>query len=67
MIKFFHDLISKDKDGYLDLQYILQCNLIKKNKWIKDQIIESIKESEKIETNINKTKIRGNGITLYHL
>ena len=59
--QFFHDLISKDKDGYLDLQYILQCNLIKKNKWTKDQIIESIKESEKIETNIDKTKIRRKG------
>ena len=59
--KFFHDLISKDKDGYLDLQYILQCNLIKKNKWTKDQIIESIKESENIEINTDKTKLRRKG------
>ena len=56
--KFFHDLISKDKEGYLDLEYILQCNIIKKNKWTKDQILESIKESEKIEANTDKTKIR---------
>lgn len=56
--QFFHDLISKDKDGYLDLEYILQCNKIKKNKWTKEQILESIKESNKIETNKDKTKIR---------
>ena len=56
--QFFHDLISKDKDGYLDLEYILQCNLIKKNNWTKDQILESLKNNEKIELNENKTKIR---------
>ena len=56
--KFFHDLISIDKDGYLDLEYILQCNKVKKNKWTKDQIIESLKESDKVELNEDKTKIR---------
>ena len=56
--KFFHDIISKDKDGYLDLEYILQCNKVKKNKWTKEQIIESLKESEKVELNEAKTKIR---------
>ena len=56
--KFFHDLISKDKDGYLDLEYILQCNKVKNNKWTKEQIIESLKESDKIELNKDNTKIR---------
>ena len=56
--KFFHDIISKDKDGYLELEYILQCNKVKKNNWTKDQIIESLKESEKVELNDAKTKIR---------
>ena len=56
--QFFHDLISKDKDGYLDLDYILQCNKIKKNKWTKDQILTSLKNSEKIEINESLTKIR---------
>ena len=59
--QFFNDLISKDKDGYLDLQYILQCNLIKKNKWTKEQIIESLKNSENVEINENKTRIRRKG------
>ena len=56
--QFFNDLISKDKNGYLDLEYILQCNLIKKNNWTKDQILESLKNNEKIEINENQTKIR---------
>ena len=59
--QFFNDLISKDKDGYLDLEYILQCNLIKKNKWTKEQIIESLKNSENVEINENKTRIRRKG------
>ena len=59
--QFFHDLISKDKDGYLNLDYILQCNLIKKSKWTKEQIIESLKESDKVELNSDKTKIRRKG------
>ena len=56
--QFFHDIISKDKDGYLDLDYILQCNKVKKNKWTKEQILTSLKNSEKIEINESLTKIR---------
>ena len=56
--QFFHDLISKDKEGYLDLDYILQCNKVKKNNWTKEQMINSLKKSEKIELNENLTKIR---------
>ena len=56
--EFFHNLISKEKDGFLDLEYILQCNKIKKAGWTKDQIIESIKDSNQIESNSDKTKIR---------
>ena len=43
------------------MEYILQCNKVKKNKWTKDQIIESLKESEKVELNEAKTKIRRKG------
>ena len=56
--EFFHNLISKEKDGFLDLKYILQCNKIKKAGWTKEQIIESIKDSNQIESNPDKSKIR---------
>ena len=56
--EFFHKLISKEKDGYLDFEYIMQCNKIKKAGWTKEQIIESIKDSDKVESNSEKTKIR---------
>ena len=59
--EFFHNLISKEKDGFLDLEYIMQCNKIKKSGWTKEQIIESIKDSDKIESNEDKTKIRRKG------
>ena len=56
--EFFHNIISKDTNGYLDLEYILQCNKIKKAGWTKEQIVDSIKDSEKIELNGDKTKVR---------
>ena len=56
--EFFHNLISKEKEGYLDLEYIMQCNKIKKAGWTKEQIIESIADSDKVEANTDKTKIR---------
>lgn len=56
--EFFHNIISKDKNGYLDLEYIMQCNKIKKAGWTKEQIIDSIKDSDQIEVNTDKTKIR---------
>jgi hypothetical protein len=56
--EFFHNLISKDTNGFLDLEYIMQCNKIKKAGWTKEQIINSLKDSDKIELNSDKTKIR---------
>ena len=59
--EFFHNIISKETNGYLDIDYIMQCNKIKKSGWTKDQIIESIKDSEQIELNQEKTKVRRKG------
>ncbi len=56
--EFFHNLISKDKDGYLDLEHILQCNKVKKENWTKEQILDSLKNNENIEIDLTKTKIR---------
>lgn len=59
--EFFHIIISEQKDGYLDLEYILQCNKVKKAGWDKNMIIESIKDSDQVELNSDKTKIRRMG------
>ena len=56
--EFFHKIIKEEKEGYLDLEYIMQCNKVKKAGWDKNMIIESIKDSDQIELNPDKTKIR---------
>ena len=55
---FFNDLFSKSEDGYIDLSYILNCNIIKENHITKEELIEILKTSEKIELNEESTKIR---------
>ena len=59
--EFFQKIISNEKEGYLDLEYIMQCNKVKKAGWDKNVIIESIKDSELVELNPEKTKIRRKG------
>ena len=59
--EFFYKVISNEKEGYLDLEYIMQCNKVKKAGWDKKMIIDSIKDSELIELNDQKTKIRRKG------
>ena len=59
--EFFYKVISNEKEGYLDLEYIMQCNKVKKAGWDKKMIIDSIKDSELIELNEQKTKIRRKG------
>ena len=59
--EFFYKVISNEKEGYLDLEYIMQCNKVKKAGWDKNMIIDSIKDSELIELNEQKTKIRRKG------
>ena len=56
--EFFHNIIKNEKEGYLDLEYIMQCNKVKKAGWDKNMIIESVKDSNQIELNPEKTKVR---------
>lgn len=56
--EFFHNLISKNKDGYLGIEYILQCNKVKKAGWTKEEIINSIQDSTLVESNPEKNMIR---------
>ena len=48
---FFHEKISNNPKGYLDLGLLLKCNKIKINRWIKKELKEGIKLSDCIEFN----------------
>ena len=55
---FFHGLISSDANGYLDLEFILKCNKIKKKGWTKDDLIKGIEISNLVELDGSKKKVR---------
>lgn len=55
---FFHNLISLNLKGYLDLKYILKCNKIKKKGWTKDDLIQGIKLSTFLELDEKEEKVR---------
>lgn len=56
--QFFHNKISEDVDGYLDLDFLLKCNKIKKAGWKKEELVEGIKLSEALELNSKNDKVR---------
>ena len=55
---FFHQKISEDPNGYLDLDLLLKCNKIKNAGWTIDEIKEGIKLSENIELDAEGKKVR---------
>ena len=55
---FFHNKISEDPNGYLDLDLLLKCNKIKNAGWTIDEIKEGIKLSESIELDVEGKKVR---------
>ena len=55
---FFHNKISENQSGYLDLDFLLKCNKIKKAGWSKEDLIEGIKLSEVIELDDTNDKVR---------
>ena len=56
--QFFHSKISEDANGYLDLDFLLKCNKIKKAGWNKDELVKGIKLSGIIELNSKEDKVR---------
>lgn len=58
--KFFHEKIAENKDGWLDLTLILQCNKMKTMHATKDDVVAALKES-KIEINEDNTSLRRPG------
>ena len=55
---FFHEIIESDVGRYLDLQYILKCNKIKKKGWTKDDLKAGIKLSSLLELDETGEKVR---------
>ena len=55
---FFRQLILSDANGYLDLDYIMKCNKIKKKGWTKEEIKKGVELSDLVELDVTKEKIR---------
>ena len=55
---FFHQKISSDPEGYIDLDFFLKCNKIKNAGWTKEELKEGIKESSEIELDESTEKVR---------
>lgn len=55
---FFHQRISADPNGYLELDCLLKCNKIKQSGWTKEDLIEGIKLSDELELNKEENKVR---------
>ena len=55
---FFHQKISEDPNGYLELNFLLKCNKCKKAGWTIDELKEALKLSDKLELDSTETKVR---------
>ena len=64
--RFFHDQISKDPEvyldfnvkGFLDFNFLLNCNNLKKLAATKEEIAEAIKLSTILELNKENSRVR---------
>jgi hypothetical protein len=55
---FFYGKIKDDKEGYLDLDLIMNCNKIKAQGITKDAIKAAVKESRAVELDSTGQRIR---------
>lgn len=58
--KFFHEKISSDVDGYLDVDLIMNCNKIKTMNVPKELVIDAIKKSKELELSGDRVRRIGN-------
>jgi hypothetical protein len=56
--RFFHENISKDPEGFLEIDVLLNCNNLKKLAATKEDIVEAIRMSTILEMNNEKTRLR---------
>jgi hypothetical protein len=59
--KFFHEKISNDPEGYLDIDHIMNCNKIKALNVTKDDVVSAVKHSNELELDNSNTKIKRKG------
>lgn len=55
---FFYNKIQEDKEGYLDLDLIMNCNKVKTQGITKDAIKAAVKDSENVELDSTENRIR---------
>lgn len=55
---FFYGKIQEDKDGFIDLDFIMNCNKIKSQNISKEAIREAVKGSTLVETDATGNRIR---------
>jgi hypothetical protein len=55
---FFHQKISSDVNGYVDLDFFLKCNKIIKAGWVKDDLKNGIKLSNELELDSTNERVR---------
>jgi hypothetical protein len=58
---FFHEKISNDANGYLDVDLIMNCNKVKKLDVSKEDVINAIKLSTELELADKENKVRRKG------
>ena len=58
---FFHQKISENPNGYLELNFLLKCNKCKKAGWTLDELKEALKLSDMLELDETETKVRRKG------
>lgn len=56
--EFFRKKIEEGKDGYMDIQFIMQCNKIKKLGVKSEEIVTAIKDSELVEASEDGSMVR---------
>ena len=56
--QFFHQKITSDSEGYIDLDYFLKCNKVKNAGWTKEELKEGINESKELELDNTTEKVR---------
>lgn len=58
--KFFHEKISTDANGYLDIDLLLNCNKLKNLNVTKDMVVDALKKSKELELSCDRVRRVGN-------
>lgn len=65
--KFFHNKISSDKEGWVDIAFIMNCNKIKQLTSVQEDVIEAVNASDEVEYETGEYTIPSSNHTLNFL